>query len=224
MNKFYEVWIEITANKNTILCADKFEKTMEKCKASGMTGIILSVKDTTGFSIYPSEIVPHYSLYDPDFQSYYDYVSQCFRIIREKGMKCYAAFDIFAGGNRIHTHEMMPGICNPDFACEVYGLDESGNVTIKNSTEALELHTVGSIDDFGEIFLNPGNAKVREYAISMIMEFIEKYHPDGIVLDRVRYVGLSTDFSELSRIQWEEYADVTNENWPEDIYTIEKTT
>lgn len=224
MSKIYEVWVEITANKNTILCADKFEKTMEKCKASGMTGIILSVKDTTGFSIYPSEIVPHYSLYDPDFQSYYDYVSQCFRIIREKGMKCYAAFDIFAGGNRIHTHEMMPGICNPDFACEVYGLDESGNVTIKNSTEALELHTVGSIDDFGEIFLNPGNAKVREYAISMIMEFIEKYHPDGIVLDRVRYVGLSTDFSELSRIQWEEYADVTDENWPEDIYTIEKTT
>ena len=223
MSKIYEVWIEITANKNTILCAEKFETIMEKCKKSGMTGIILIVKDTTGFSLYPSKIVPHYSLYDSEFQANYDYVKQCFEIIRKKGMKCYAAFDVFAGGNRIHSHEMMPGICYPDFACEVYGLDESENIAIKSSIEALDLHTVGSIDDFGEIFLNPGNPKVREYAISMIMEFIEKYHPDGIVLDRVRYVGLSTDFSESSRMQWEEYASVHNEKWPEDIYTIEKT-
>lgn len=28
---------------------------------------------------------------------------------------------------------------------------------------------------------------------------MDTYHPDGIVLDRVRYVGLSTDFSEQSR-------------------------
>ena len=45
---------------------------------------------------------------------------------------------------------------------------------------------------------------------------------DGIVLDRVRYVGLSTDFSECSRLEWEAYAHVTGENWPEDIYTIEQ--
>ena len=60
------------------------------------------------------------------------------------------------------------------------------------------------------------------YELSLLKEFAENYKPDGIVLDRVRYVGLSTDFSECSRLEWEAYAHVTGENWPEDIYTIEQ--
>ena len=50
MEKRYDVWVEITANKEWILDAVKFEETMKKCRAVGMTEIILSVKDTTGFS------------------------------------------------------------------------------------------------------------------------------------------------------------------------------
>lgn len=106
--------------------------------------------------------------------------------------------------------------------CEVYGLDEGGNAVIQKSTEEKALKTVGSIDDFGEIFVNPGNKEVCSYELSLLKEFAENYKPDGIVLDRVRYVGLSTDFSECSRLEWEAYAHVTGENWPEDIYTIEQ--
>lgn len=93
------MWVEITANKEWILDAVKFEETMKKCRAVGMTGIILSVKDTTGFSLYPSQIAPHYSKYDKTFLPAYDYVKQCFSIIKNLGMKCYAAFDTFAAGN-----------------------------------------------------------------------------------------------------------------------------
>ena len=138
-------------------------------------------------------------------------------------MKCYAAFDVFTGGNRKTCRKEMPGIKNEGFACEVYGVDENQDAVVKPSLEAGMLHTIGSIDDFGEIFLNPGNSKVRDYAKSLILEFVQKYHPNGIVLDRVRYVGLSTDFSELSRKQWEEFSGITDEKWPEDIYTIQKT-
>ena len=99
MEKRYDVWVEITANKEWILDAVKFEETMKKCRAVGMTGIILSVKDTTGFSLYPSQIAPHYSKYDKTFLPAYDYVKQCFSIIKNLGMKCYAAFDTFAAGN-----------------------------------------------------------------------------------------------------------------------------
>ena len=98
MEKRYDVWVEITANKEWILDAVKFEETMKKCRAVGMTEIILSVKDTTGFSLYPSQIAPHYSKYDKTFLPAYDYVKQCFSIIKNLGMKCYAAFDTFAAG------------------------------------------------------------------------------------------------------------------------------
>ena len=79
------------------------------------------------------------------------------------------------------------------------GLDADGKPVIRKQSAADHLHTVGSIDDFGEIFLNPGNEEVQAYVLALLKEFVDTYHPDGIVLDRVRYVGLSTDFSEQSR-------------------------
>lgn len=223
MEKRYDVWVEITANKEWILDAVKFEETMKKCRAVGMTGIILSVKDTTGFSLYPSQIAPHYSKYDKTFLPAYDYVKQCFSIIKNLGMKCYAAFDTFAAGNGKNPHPDMPGIKKDGFACEVYGLDTDGKPVIRKQSAADHLHTVGSIDDFGEIFLNPGNEEVQAYVLALLKEFVDTYHPDGIVLDRVRYVGLSTDFSEQSRKKWEAYSGISDERWPEDMYTIVQT-
>lgn len=222
MDQVYEVWIEIQANKKLILDKNKFRETMEKCKKAGMTGIILSVKDTTGFVLYQSSLAEHYSVFDREFDADTDYVAQCFGVIRELGMKCYAAFDVFAEGNKKHRHPAMKGF-KDGWQCEVYGLDAAGNAVIQKSTDEKEIKTVGSIDDFGEIFVNPGNEEVRAYELQLLKEFAEKYRPDGIVLDRVRYVGLSTDFSEASRVAWEAYADVTGEKWPEDIYTIENT-
>ena len=221
MEKIYEVWIEIQANKKRILDKALFRETMEQCQKAGMTGIILSVKDTSGFVLYESSLADHYSVFDPDFAADTDYVKQCFDIIRSLGMKCYAAFDVFAEGNKKHRHPRMKGF-KEGWECEVYGLDASGNPVIRKSTDEREIETVGSIDDFGEIFVNPGNEEVRSYELSLLKEFAEKYRPDGIVLDRVRYVGLSTDFSEGTRKAWEAYAGVTDERWPEDIYTIEE--
>lgn len=221
MDQVYEVWIEIQANKKLILDSEKFREAMEKCKKAGMTGIILSVKDTSGFVLYKSSLADHYSEFDGKFAADIDYVAECFKIIRELGMKCYAAFDVFAEGNKKNRHSLMKGF-REGWQCEVYGLDEGGNAVIQKSTEEKALKTVGSIDDFGEIFVNPGNKEVCSYELSLLKEFAENYKPDGIVLDRVRYVGLSTDFSECSRLEWEAYAHVTGENWPEDIYTIEQ--
>ena len=221
MDQVYEVWIEIQANKKLISDSEKFREAMEKCKKAGMTGIILSVKDTSGFVLYKSSLADHYSEFDGEFAADIDYAAECFKIIRELGMKCYAAFDVFAEGNKKNRHPLMKGF-REGWQCEVYGLDEGGNAVIQKSTEEKALKTVGSIDDFGEIFVNPGNKEVCSYELSLLKEFAENYKPDGIVLDRVRYVGLSTDFSECSRFEWEAYAHVTGENWPEDIYTIEQ--
>lgn len=219
MEQMYQVWVEIQANKQLILDKEQFQNAVEKCKKSGMTGIILSVKDTTGFVLYKSKLAEHYAVFDRDFLPEIDYVQQCFEIIRNQGLKCYAAFDVFAEGNKEYSHPSMKGFL-PGWECEVYGLDENDNAAVLKSTEAKGLRTIGSIDDFGEIFVNPGNVEVCEYEICLIEEFAANYHPDGIVLDRVRYVGLSSDFSEKTREAWEKFSGVSGENWPEDIYQI----
>ena len=144
MDQVYEVWIEIQANKKLISDSVKFREAMEKCKKAGMTGIILSVKDTSGFVLYKSSLADHYSEFDGEFAADIDYAAECFKIIRELGMKCYAAFDVFAEGNKKNRHSLMKGF-REGWQCEVYGLDEGGNAVIQKSTEEKALKTVGLI-------------------------------------------------------------------------------
>lgn len=183
MDQVYEVWIEIQANKKLISDSEKFREAMEKCKKAGMTGIILSVKDTSGFVLYKSSLADHYSEFDGEFAADIDYAAECFKIIRELGMKCYAAFDVFAEGNKKNRHPLMKGF-REGWQCEVYGLDEGGNAVIQKSTEEKALKTVGSIDDFGEIFVNPGNKEVCSYELSLLKEFAENYKPDAYRIAR----------------------------------------
>lgn len=221
-NNPYEVWISIDANKEILLAEKEFSLWMERLKCAGFDHVILSVKGIDGFGIYKSDIVPHYGLYDPEFDVNKDYAGDFIRIIREKGMKAYVAFDVFAEGYKKKLHHLMKGYSNPGWQCEVYGLDKDGTPRIKKSLEASDLDVVGSIDDFGDIFVNPANPEVREYEINVIKEFVTNYKPDGVVLDRVRYVGLSCDFSELSRAGFADYIKTEDFNWPEDIYTFKK--
>lgn len=68
------------------------------------------------------------------------------------------------------------------------------------------------------MFVNPIAPEPRAYALSVIREIAEKYEIDGIVFDRMRYASLATDFSDLSRQEFEKWAGVQIQNWPADIY------
>ena len=50
MNNYY-VWVEIGANRKLILDKKLFEETMDKCAQCGIDSVILSIKDTTGFTL-----------------------------------------------------------------------------------------------------------------------------------------------------------------------------
>ncbi|SHO43050.1 GNAT family N-acetyltransferase [Anaerocolumna xylanovorans] len=220
MNSNYFVWIEIEANKRTITNAACFEQAMEKCRAAGIDAVILSVKDTTGFVIYESEIAPHYAEYDEAFEKK-DYLKECLETAHRKGLKFYASIDVFAEGNKRKPHEKMPGILRKDWQTYVYGIDEAKKPVIQPVSEKAVINTIGSIDDFGEIFVNPANEEVCSYELSLLNEIMQKYTIDGIVLDRVRYVGLSSDFGPVTKKKWEQqFKDVCS--WPEDIYRIKE--
>lgn len=216
MNPNYYVWIEIQANKKIIADRKKFCEVMKKCRNAGIGAVILGVKDTTGFALYNSKIAPHYREYDEIFQEK-DYLLDCLQQVHDLGMKFYAAVDVFAEGNKRNPHPKMPGIRNQDWQTFVYGLNESNEPSIQPVSQNTPLKTIGSIDDFGEIFVNPGKEEVCAYELSLIDEIMSEYPVDGIVLDRVRYVGLSSDFSPETRKQWEAFIEEDSE-WPEDIY------
>jgi uncharacterized lipoprotein YddW (UPF0748 family) len=71
------------------------------------------------------------------------------------------------------------------------------------------------------LFTNPANPEVRGYALSILNEIVSNYDVDGIALDRMRYSGLTTDFSPVSRRQFEAWLGKKLERWPEDVYQID---
>ena len=107
MNNYF-VWVEITANTQTILDGDRFRAAMEKCAGIGIDSVILSIKDTSGFVLYNSSLAPHYSKFKDNFEEV-DYLERCIRIVHECGMKIYASFDVFAEGNKMHRSPLMKG-------------------------------------------------------------------------------------------------------------------
>ena len=70
------------------------------------------------------------------------------------------------------------------------------------------------------IFVNPANRDARDYELRVIGEMAAKYDLDGIVLDRMRYSGLNSDFSDASRHAFETWLGAKVERWPEDILTF----
>ena len=220
MNNYF-VWVEITANTQTILDENRFREAMEKCAGIGIDSVILSIKDTSGFVLYNSSLAPHYSKFKECFAEI-DYLERCTRIVHECGMKLYASFDVFAEGNKKRQSPLMKGLVNDGWMCEVYGLDSNDQPVVQPIVSEHPIQTIGSIDDFGEVFVNPANEEVVEYELSLIREVINGYDIDGIVLDRVRYVGLSADFSALTLNKWKEAAGITEDVDLSDIYRLEK--
>lgn len=70
-------------------------------------------------------------------------------------------------------------------------------------------------------FMNPANPTSREYELKIVDEIVSNYDVDGIVFDRMRYAGLQSDFSELSRQKFEEYLGRPLDRFPADIYSFD---
>jgi hypothetical protein len=220
VNHNYYVWVEIEANKQRILDKERFESMLSNCEQAGIGSIVLSVKDTTGFGIYESRIVPHYSLYDSEFE-HKDYLRECIDAAHRYGIKLYSGIDVFSEGRNAAINEKSPGVLHPEWQTQLYGLLDDGTTAVRRVSEMWGMKTTGSIDDFNEIFVNPVNDDIQDYEASIIQELISNYKIDGIVLDRVRFVGLSSDFSDYTRKRFEKYTGQTVTNWPEDIFTLE---
>lgn len=67
------------------------------------------------------------------------------------------------------------------------------------------------------LFVNPLLPEVQEYELSLLKEVVTRYPVSGIVLDRMRYPNLHSDFSEVSRRAFEEWLGRRVTYWPTEI-------
>ena len=198
------MWFDCEANYATLSHPDSIQYYLAKCKDLGFGNVVVDVKSIMGEVLYKSDIAPYMGDWEGVERSLdYDMLGYFIEYGHEMGLKVFGSLNVFAGGHNYFDR----GVVYMD----------------KGAWQSICYHN-GKLPPISEIkthyncMMNPSNPEVQEYQIEILKEFACKYpEVDGLIFDRVRYDGITADFSELSKKQFEEYSGLTVENFPEDI-------
>ena len=205
------LWIDAEANFSRLRTQANIRRYLDLAQESGFNAIVVDVKPVQGDVLYDSDLFPHcttlggYTIEDRG----YDYLQYFIDQARERNMRISVSTTIMTLG--LPMSQSGPGYTDPywdDKFCIEY--------------LPTGLRDIRETDDYWNVFafLNPVLPEVHDYVMSLVEEVATKYEFDGYVLDYCRYMNINSDFSDASREAFEEYAGVTVENWPEDIYTF----
>ncbi len=199
------MWVDFSANWPKFSNPDTARYYVKKAAECGFNHLVVDVKGTKSAVAYNSNIAPRLKSWKGiDFPENYDYLDTMIAIGRENGMKVLASLNMFCEG----TDPEQQGILNGDrasWATEYYLTD--GTIAPENGREGV-----------GTAFMNPALPEVQDYARSLVLEVVNNYDLDGVMLDRGRYEGMGSDFSQFSKEQFEKYIGETVENFPQDIF------
>lgn len=210
------VWIEARANifspKGRFNNKEQISQTLDSVKSIGITGLVVDVKGSSGYTNYPSSIARQLtSLEGESLPEGMDYLAHMIEEGHKRELKVYASVGVFKEGDGYRGFGKV-------FDDEKF----------KNEYQAIVMDAEGKpvpITSTGKNgFVNPAHPEVQAYEQSIIKEIVSKYEIDGMILDYARYNDINGDFSDLSKelfIQYleEEFQDTNAKymKFPEDI-------
>ena len=211
------IWIDASANfpdfANDIA---KIRRDLTLAKQTGFTDIVVDIRPMTGDILYNSprcEQVPSLNAWVNNVKTTikrtatWDYLQTFIDEGHALGLTVHAGFNTMIGGHASGGNANSPaGLLYRDSSKKEWATYRYNN---GNPCNIMDLPDQ-------EKFLNPGHPEVQQYLCDLLAD-LAKYNIDGIVLDRGRYNDLFTDFSPLSRQQFEEYIGYKLENFPGDI-------
>ncbi len=198
------MWFDCEANYATLSCPDSIRFYLEKVRDIGFGNVVVDMKSIMGEVLYNSDIAPYMSPFDGvERERSYDMMRYFLDYGHDLGLNVLASLNVFCGG---HNY-MDRGIIYTDHSDWQSICYEKG-----------EFIPISRIKTNYNGMLNPSDPEVQDYQIAILKEFVGKYPDlDGIIFDRVRYDGMTSDFSPLSRAQFEQRLGHAVENWPEDV-------
>ncbi|MFC3196096.1 alpha amylase family protein [Parapedobacter deserti] len=189
---------------------DEARAVLDTLKDCGVTGLVIDVKNSSGWTMYPSAYTDEVKTLDGK-NRLDDYVPFMIAEARERGFKVYLSIVTFVDGDRrgfgyVYDH--------PEYRSNYE------SVVVTNTAGEL-----GPISATGRnVFVNPAAPEVRERALNIVREIVRTFKPDGFILDYGRYSNIAADFSELSKQQFVEFLETKYNNtqarqmrFPQDI-------
>lgn len=209
------IYFDATANFNRFTYKDSISYYLHKVKDAGITDVVIDVKPITGEVLYPSEIAPVMEAWEGEYDSgkkdlSWDMLSTFIEEGHQLGLLVHASTNVFVGGHNFFDRGL------------VYEDESKANwQTLSYLPQGMT--PITEQKQKYSAMLNPALEEVQEYQLSILEELVGMYPDlDGIILDRVRYDGITADFSPESRQLFEEYIGEEVANFPADIFSYKE--
>ncbi|GIP46817.1 hypothetical protein J53TS2_04080 [Paenibacillus sp. J53TS2] len=214
------LWVDQASNAKKFQTSEQVRAFLQKAKDSGVTSIAFDVKGVEGYVSYKkndltgrpyvSEIqAPEKAGASPNLDLLQEFIDHGHAL----GLEIHAAINVFAEGS-IAYNEFAVLNDHLDWEERVHYAENNGE--IKRLRESAKQGLVA--------FVNPANDEVREYQLKTFEEIIKNYDVDGVVHDRGRYDNEGADFSEETRVKFEQFLLQRGKqlnHWPNDIFYYE---
>ena len=187
-------------------------KVLDTLRMVGVNGLVIDVKGSSGYTMYPSTIAKQITTLDgKSITPGVDYVDYMIKEARKRDFKVYASIVTFVEGDGSRNFGTV--FDDPAFkskyeaiVCDVTGKRVPVTTTGRNA------------------FVNPAQPEIQTRALNIIKEISTKYNFDGLLLDYCRYTDIDADFSDFSKAEFIKFLetkyqdnDAKNMQFPGDI-------
>lgn len=212
------IWVDAAAN-SPYLFNDRAEVAnyVARAKAAGFTDMLIDVRPTNGDVLFKTDkcdqVKVVYRWKGSEYGTTYrtetwDYLQAFIDEGHKQDIRIHAAFNTMVGGK---SEDGGTGCVYRDPAKREW-------VTVLNTIQGLKSQL--DVNTAECIFLNPAHPEVQAYLLGLLTDLAKYPDLDGIVLDRGRYLDMRTDFSDVTRQQFEDYIGRKLANWPGDVLPV----
>lgn len=201
------IWVDAAANfPDFANSKENIRRDLTLAKEAGFTDVVVDVRPTNGDVLFKSENCQQVAWLGAWTAGGYtkikrtaewDYLGAFIEIGHELGLRIHAGFNTMVGGNKSNLG--------------------SQGVLVRDSSKkewATTLNTkngfVNTLDsDETTYFFNPFHPEVQDYICALLKDLAAYQDLDGIILDRGRFDSMLSDFSELTKAEFEKYVGET---------------
>lgn len=211
------IWIDAAANfPDFANSKENIIRDIKLAKEAGFTDIVVDIRPNSGDILYKSTV----SGVEPvkwlaawvngvyskvERTETWDYLQVFIDEGHKLDLKVHAGFNTMTGGSGSALGN--EGILYRDNSKKHWATTENLSTGLTNTMEA----------GGGTKFFNPVHEEVQDYLCDLLKD-LAKYNLDGIILDRGRFEGIQSDFSEYTRNKFEIYNNNNKvSNFPNDI-------
>lgn len=194
-----------TANIKTVL---------DTMKQVGVTGIVLDVKGSSGYTAYPSQYTKQVTSVDgKTITPNVDYVGFFIAQAKKRNLKVYTSIVTFVEGEGARSQGTV--FDDPAFR------DKYESIVCNMQGQRVKVTSTGR-----NAFVNPAHPDIQNRVLNIVKEIVGKYDIDGMILDYGRYTDIDADFSDFSKAGFIDFlknkfndAEAQYMNFPTDIVT-----